>query len=177
MRAIDRVFLIGPMGAGKSTIGRRLARRLGLEFIDLDAALEARTGVDIPRIFDIEGEAGFRRREAELLDTLTRQAGIVLATGGGAILNADSRRHLGSRGVVIYLRARITTQLARTRGSSRPLLQAADPAARLQQLLDERAPLYESLADLCVDTEDGNPDRLAAELADRLQHTEGMHHD
>ena len=104
-------------------------------------------------------------------------AGRAGATGGGAILNADSRRHLGSRGVVIYLRARITTQLARTRGSSRPLLQAADPAARLQQLLDERAPLYESLADLCVDTEDGNPDRLAAELADRLQHTEGMHHD
>ena len=169
MSKFDRIFLIGPMGAGKSTIGRRLARRLGFAFVDLDTALETRTGVDIPRIFDIEGEVGFRRREAELLDELSQQPQTVLATGGGAVLDPASRNHLAARGLVIYLRARVETQYARTRDSSRPLLQATDPQQRLRDLLAARAPLYESLADLTVDTEDGNPDRLAATLAARLR--------
>lgn len=169
MSHIDRIFLIGPMGAGKSTIGRRLAQRLSLEFVDLDAAIEERTGVDIPRIFDIEGEAGFRRREAVLLDEITQRPGIVMATGGGAVLDPESQRHLGARGVVIYLRASIATQLARTRGSDRPMIQAEDPEARLTNLLAERGPIYEALADVIVDTEDGNPERLARRLAEQVQ--------
>lgn len=168
MSHIDRVFLVGPMGAGKSTIGRRLAERLGLEFCDLDHALEARTGVDIPRIFDIEGEAGFRRREAALLDELTQRGGLVLATGGGAVLDSDSQRHLAGRGVVVYLRASIATQINRTRNSNRPMIQGHDPAERLQALLDERDPIYHQLADLVMDTEAGNPERLAELIADRL---------
>lgn len=171
MSHVDRVFLIGPMGAGKSTIGRRLAEHLGLGFVDLDTALEARTGVDIPRIFDIEGESGFRRREADLLAELTEQPRLVLATGGGAIMDPTSQQHLSARGVVVYLRARVDTQLARTRQSDRPLLQGDDPRGRLEALLAERGPIYEALADITVDTEDGNPDRLARRLADRLEGT------
>ena len=169
MSHIDRLFLIGPMGAGKSTIGRRLAQHLGLEFIDLDAAIEARTGVDIPRIFDIEVESEFRRREAALLDELSQQSGIVLATGGGAVFDSDSQRHLGARGVVIYLRASIATQLSRTNGSNRPLIQNKDPETGLRALLAERGPIYEALADIVIDTEDGNPERLARRLAERIQ--------
>ena len=176
MTTIDRVFLIGPMGAGKSTIGRRLAERLGLDFVDLDTAIEARTGVDIPRIFDIEGEAGFRRREAELLEELTAHHGIVLATGGGAVLDAANRQYLNQRGLVIYLRAGVATQLARTRNSQRPLLQGEDPEARLRSILETRAPLYESLADLGIDTEDGMPDRIAEQLANQLLNP-GLSHD
>ncbi|AGY91311.1 hypothetical protein SPICUR_01460 [Spiribacter curvatus] len=175
MTMTKRVFLIGPMGAGKSTIGRRLAARLRLSFVDLDAAIEARTGVDIPRIFDIEGEAGFRRREAELLDSLTQQSGILLATGGGAILDADNRRHLSERGQVVYLRASVPAQLARIRHSNRPLLRDEDPAGRLRAILAERAPLYEALADISIDTEDGSPERIAERLAQRLLKTELSH--
>lgn len=169
MKSYDRIFLVGPMGAGKTTIGRRLASRLHLEFIDLDAALEERTGVDIPRIFDIEGEAGFRRRERQLLDELTQRKGIVLATGGGAIVDPENQSHLGSRGLVIYLRASLETQTRRTHGTNRPMLNGDDPAVRLSALMQTRGPLYEALADRIIDTEDGHPERLAEELAHALE--------
>jgi len=175
MSRIDRVFLIGPMGAGKSTIGRRLAGRLALSFIDLDAAIEARTGVDIPRIFDIEGESGFRRRESEQLETLTRQRRILLATGGGAVLDPANQRCLRDRGQVVYLRADVPTQIARTRHSDRPLLRGDDPAGRLAAILEARAPIYESLADISIDTGAGSPERIADQLARQLQSTEPSH--
>ncbi|HKJ94456.1 MAG TPA: shikimate kinase AroK [Gammaproteobacteria bacterium] len=149
------IFLVGPMGAGKSTVGRRLARRAGLRFVDSDRAIEERTGVDIPTIFDIEGEAGFRSREESMIDRLTSQPGIVLATGGGAILRDANRERLRSRGLVVYLRATVDTQLARTRHSDRPLLRDTDPAGKLEALLRERDPLYRSVADIVVDTDDG----------------------
>ncbi|MDR9432622.1 MAG: shikimate kinase [Spiribacter sp.] len=175
MSHVDRVFLIGPMGAGKSTIGRRLAELSGLSFVDLDSAIEARTGVDIPRIFDIEGETGFRRREANLLDELTQTPGTLLATGGGAILDPLSQQHLSRRGIVVYLRASVATQLGRTHSSNRPLLRSDDPAQRLADLAAERGPIYETLADIAIDTEDGNPERIAQQLAERISQPGLMH--
>jgi shikimate kinase/3-dehydroquinate synthase len=149
----SNIFLIGLMGAGKTTIGRILARKLGKRFIDSDHEIEARTGATIPWIFEIEGEASFRRREAEVIRDLTAQEGIVLATGGGAVLDADSRAHLMSRGIVIYLRANVTSILVRTsHDKNRPLLQTADPRKKLEQLTAEREPLYRQIADIVVDT-------------------------
>ncbi|WP_440996381.1 shikimate kinase AroK [Arhodomonas sp. SL1] len=168
-RSSAPVFLIGPMGAGKSTVGRRLAARLGLEFVDCDATLEARTGVDIPRIFDIEGEEGFREREGRLLDELTAREGIVLATGGGAVLREANRRMLGARGRVVYLRADVDTQLARVRDSDRPLLRTDDPRARLEALAAERNPLYESIADVTVDTGSGSMDAVVEAIMEQLE--------
>lgn len=169
MNHVDRIFLVGPMGAGKSTIGRRLAERLGLSFIDLDQTIETRTGVDIARIFDIEGETGFRRRESALLDELTQLKGTVLATGGGAILDPKNQQHLSARGVVVYLRARVATQLTRTRNTDRPMLRSDDPAKRLAELIEIRDPIYTALADVEIDTEAGNPERLAEQIAERIQ--------
>jgi shikimate kinase len=156
------------MGAGKTTIGRRLARTLGLEFVDADHALEERTGVDIPRIFDIEGEEGFRRRETGILRELTERAGIVLATGGGAVQSDTNRRLLAARGIVVYLRASVDTQLSRTRQSDRPLLQTASPRERLQALFDDRSPLYEEVADIVVDTDNGGVERIVADIIKRI---------
>jgi len=148
------IFLIGPMGAGKTTIGRTLATRLDKTFVDADRELEERTGVSISLIFEIEGEASFRLRESRLLEELTRQPDVVLATGGGAILSAANRQILRSRGLVIYLRAPLEQLIARTRRDRRrPLLMTADPAAKLAQLLGERDPLYRETADLIVDTD------------------------
>lgn len=147
------VFLVGMMGAGKTTIGRGLARILGREFIDLDHELEARCGVRVPVIFEIEGEAGFRRREAAALEECTRRRNIILATGGGAILSADNRRLLHERGVVVYLRASVDELFRRTsRDRNRPLLATADPYGTLCGLLALREPLYAETADLTVDT-------------------------
>ncbi|WP_371876484.1 bifunctional shikimate kinase/3-dehydroquinate synthase AroKB [Pseudoduganella chitinolytica] len=141
------------MGAGKTTIGRMLARKLGMRFVDSDHEIEARTGATIPWIFEIEGEGSFRRREAEVIRDLCGQEGIVLATGGGAILNPDSRALLQQRGTVVYLRASIGSILARTsHDKNRPLLQTADPRAKLEELLAQREPLYLEMAHLVVDT-------------------------
>ena len=150
----QNIFLVGLMGAGKSTIGRQLARRLNMDFHDSDQTIEARTGVDIPRIFDIEGEAGFRRREQQIIDELTRLDGVVLATGGGVVLDADNRACLRERGLVIYLKADPGQLLERTeRDTQRPLLQQGDDRlGRIRQLLDEREPYYREVAHLIIDT-------------------------
>lgn len=141
------------MGAGKTTIGRQLASELSLDFYDSDHEIEKRTGVSITHIFDIEGEAGFRKRETAILDELTGEKGIVLATGGGAILQAENRQFLMSRGTTIYLYADIETLLERTsKDRNRPLLQTDDPRAKLQELLDIRDPLYRETADIIIDT-------------------------
>ena len=149
----DNFILVGPMGAGKSTVGRRLAARLGLEFIDSDAEIERRCGVDIPLIFELEGEAGFRAREKAMIGELATRDGIVLATGGGAVLDSDNRRALAAGGTVIYLYTPVAEQLRRVGGDRhRPLLATADPEARLTELLHQRDPLYREIADRVIDT-------------------------
>jgi shikimate kinase len=159
------IFLIGMMGAGKSTVGRLLAQATGFAFIDADRELEARSGVPIPTIFEIEGEAGFRRREATLLDELSTRAGVVLATGGGAVLDAETRARLRERGLVIYLRASADEVFRRTRrDKSRPLLQTDDPRGRIEHLLAEREPLYAATAHLTFQSAAANPRRLVERL-------------
>jgi len=148
------LFLVGPMGAGKTTIGRQLARLLKRDFIDSDREVELRTGVGIPLIFELEGEAGFRTRESGVIDELTQIQNIVLATGGGAILDPENRRHLAERGTVIYLETSAEQTLARTgRDRNRPLLQTGDPKRRLEELLAVRDPLYREIADIVVPTD------------------------
>ncbi len=148
------IFLVGPMGSGKTTIGRLLAKSLKKEFYDSDHEIEARTGANIPWIFDIEGEAGFREREHQAIDELTRRQGIVLATGGGAVLREDNRRSLADRGMVVYLHASIDQQLKRTRQDrNRPLLQTENPRQRLKELMIQRDPLYREIANIIVDTD------------------------
>jgi shikimate kinase len=150
----NNVFLIGPMGAGKTTIGRQLAAGLGLTFQDSDQVIQLRTGVDIPTIFEFEGEAGFRQRESQVIDELTRAQDLVLATGGGVVLAADNRRHLSARGLVVYLYCSPEQQYERTvRDRNRPLLQTEDPLARLHELMAVRDPLYRQVADYVVSTE------------------------
>lgn len=147
------IFLIGPMGAGKTTIGRLLAQKLDLTFIDSDHEIEQHTGVDIPLIFEKEGEAGFRKREADIIDELTQRKNVVLATGGGAVLAEENRKHLISRGMVIYLKADIKHLVRRTRrDKNRPLLQGANPEKKLREIMQQREPLYEQTADFIIDT-------------------------
>ena len=163
------IFLVGLMGAGKTSVGKLLARRLGKTFYDADHVLEARTGVRIPVIFDLEGEAGFRARECALIDELTRLDGIVLATGGGAVMAESNRAALKARGTVVYLRASVEDLWNRTRHDrNRPLLQTADPRARLQQLLEQRDPLYRDVAHLIVDTGSQSVKTLIARLEIQL---------
>jgi shikimate kinase len=142
------------MGAGKTTIGRQLARLLKREFLDSDREIEQRTGVNIPLIFELEGEAGFRARERGVIDDLTQLPEVVLATGGGAILDPENRKHLSERGTVVYLETSVEQQLARTgRDRNRPLLQTEDPKRRLEELLAVRDPLYREIADLTLLTD------------------------
>lgn len=166
---LPSVFLVGPMGAGKSAVGRQLARSLGRRFVDLDAEIEDRTGVDIGFIFEKEGEPGFRRREAALLDELTQLPDVVLATGGGAVMDAANQAALSSRGIVVYLEASVKQQLERTRMSRhRPLLQTGDPAARLTELMAVREPVYRLLARLVVATDGRRVRDVAQEIRVRL---------
>jgi shikimate kinase len=164
------VFLIGMMGAGKSTIGRLLARRLRLRFLDSDHEIEARCGVKIPVVFELEGEAGFREREQQVIGELTALDGVVLATGGGVILSEDNRRRLAQRGTVVYLRARPEDLYRRVRHDrNRPLLANGDPLARLRQLHAQRDALYASIAHLVVDSGAQSVQALARELLDKLE--------
>ena len=154
MKQPGSFFLVGPMGAGKSTIGRQLARALRLKFLDSDREIENRTGVDIPLIFELEGESGFRKREKEVIDELSNTPGIVLATGGGAVLDADNRRWLASRGYVIYLHTSVEQQLKRgAHDKNRPLLQTEDPQQKLSELMKFRDPLYRQVADWTIETD------------------------
>lgn len=170
----QRLFLIGPMGAGKTTIGKRLADALELSFIDSDAEIERRTGVGIPVIFDIEGEQGFRTREEAVIDELSRRDDIVLATGGGAVLSAETRARLSNRGTVIFLDLSVEQQLRRTRHDrNRPLLQTSNPRARLQQLHDQRQSLYHEIADLRFLSDNGSPRRLVQRILEQLGNKQG----
>ncbi|NYT84682.1 shikimate kinase [Pollutimonas harenae] len=167
------IFLIGMMGAGKTTIGRHLARILNREFVDLDHQLEARCGVRVSLIFDIEGEEGFRKRESAALDDCSQRRGIVLATGGGAILATENQRYLKERGVVVYLRATAEELFRRVaRDRSRPLLQTPDPQARIRELLVQREPIYESLADLTLETGSTPATQIVRVLVSMLQQHE-----
>ena len=153
MKQSNNIFLIGPMGAGKTTVGRQLAKCLSVQFYDSDREIEARTGVDIPVIFEYEGEDGFRQRERSILAELTQLDSVVLATGGGAILLPENRRCLTENGFVVYLRCMLDRQLERTsKDSHRPLLNTSNPRKKLQSLMRIRSPLYESCADYTVDT-------------------------
>lgn len=154
MITLDNIFLVGPMGAGKSTIGKQLAHALHLDFIDSDREIERRTGVDIPLIFELEGEAGFRKRETAVIDELSQQNKLILATGGGAVLDKNNRSYLSGRGYVIYLQTSVDQQVKRTsRDTKRPLLKTENPRQKLQDLMDIRDPLYREIADLVVDTD------------------------
>ncbi|MFB1036081.1 MAG: shikimate kinase AroK [Sinobacterium sp.] len=170
MAKADNIFLIGPMGAGKSTIGRLLAAELHLPFCDTDKAIEDRCGADIPWIFDVEGEAGFRARESSMLAELSEDNGLVLATGGGIILLADNRKMLRSRGFVVYLRASVDQQTARTsKDKNRPLLQSGEPREVLEQLMSVRDPLYTEVADMMIDTDSRSPKDVAKDIAKKLR--------
>jgi shikimate kinase len=169
------IFLIGPMGSGKSAVGKRLAARLRRLFYDSDREIERRTGVDVAFVFEKEGEEGFRRREHDVIAELTGVDGIVLATGGGAVLDPENRRHLAGRGYVIYLEASVDAQYARTRtAETRPLLAGSDGRSRLEALIRVREPLYREIADHVVRTDGRRVEAVAAELERHwLERSEG----
>ena len=153
MAVAERIFLVGPMGAGKTTIGSQLARALKYEFVDCDHEIEKRNGASVALIFEIEGEAGFRERETRLIDELTQRSRIVLATGGGAVLAEENRRCLTERGLVVYLKSPVEKLVERTRhDANRPLLRTADPEATLRAIVEQREPLYQAVAHLTIDT-------------------------
>jgi shikimate kinase len=162
MQSTCRIYLVGPMGAGKSTVGRALAAQLGWTFVDSDHEVEQRTGADIPWIFEIEGEAGFRDREAQMIEELTQRDNVVLATGGGAIMREESRTYLKSRGFVVYLAANVREQVRRTgKDSKRPLLAGKDRKAVLSDLMAERDPLYRQVSHVTLATENRSAKKLA----------------
>jgi len=168
--APGNIYLIGPMGAGKSTVGRHLARMLKKRFLDCDRELEDRTGARIAIIFELEGESGFRKRERALLEQLTGEDGVVLATGGGVVLDRDNRELLSSRGFNIYLNAPLELLVSRTsRDRQRPLLQTEDRAARIKALVEERDPLYRELADMIVTSDKRSAKQVAREILKQLE--------
>jgi shikimate kinase len=163
------VYLIGPMGSGKTAVGRRLAALLGLQFLDSDAEIEKRTGVDIRYIFEKEGEAKFRQRERDVIADLTALQDVVVATGGGVILDAVNRERLATTGTIVYLETTIDTLVRRTKAAkTRPLLVGEDPRAVLERLMGIRRPLYENAADLRVETTGRQVRAVAADIAQRL---------
>ncbi|MDT8397546.1 MAG: shikimate kinase AroK [Pseudomonadales bacterium] len=168
--SLDNIFLVGPMGAGKTTIGRLLASEMQLEFVDSDAEIEQRSGASISWIFDVEGEPGFRLREKKIIAELTERKGMVLATGGGVVLDSQNRKFLQGRGVVIYLMTTVSQQAERTRrDQKRPLLQnVQDPRARLTELMEIRDPLYREIADYIIVTHRRGPKAVCAEIAQHL---------
>ncbi len=171
--SINNLFLVGPMGAGKTTVGRQLSEMLRMEFVDSDHEIQHRTGVDIPTIFEFEGEEGFRNREQAVIDELTAKEGIILATGGGAILREVNRLHLSSRGFVVYLQCTPEQQFERThRDKNRPLLQTENPLEKLQSLMRVRDPLYRQTADLVISTEGRNTQSVVREIIKRLESSE-----
>lgn len=169
MPALHRVFLVGPMGAGKTTIGKYLAQHLKLRFADTDSEIEVRTGADIPWIFDVEGEQGFRDREQQVVAEMTEWDDIVLATGGGVVLRTENRSALAGRGFVVYLYATVEEQVRRTRRDrKRPLLQKGDPEQILRALMAERDPLYREIADYIIETDSCSPRIVAQRLVQEL---------
>lgn len=169
------IFLVGPMGAGKTTVGKRLADDRGMQFFDSDQEIAARCGVDIPYIFEMEGEAGFRKREKQAIAELTARNNIVLATGGGAVIDPENRQNLGARGFVVYLHASVDQQLMRTaRCENRPLLQAPNRREILEGLLAQRDAFYREIADLILDTDGHNARWLANAIERALDQTAGV---
>ncbi|HDR1092173.1 TPA: shikimate kinase AroK [Pasteurella multocida] len=169
------IFLIGPMGAGKSTIGRQLAQLLSMDFVDSDNEIEQRAGADISWIFDVEGEDGFRKREERIINELTQRQGIVLSTGGGAVLSKENRNHLSARGIVIYLETTVEKQYQRTqRDKKRPLLQEVeDPRQVLEDLARIRNPLYEEIADITLPTDEQSAKVMATQIVDLIDNLHG----
>lgn len=165
-----RLFLVGPMGVGKTTIGKLLARELGLEFIDCDQEIERRCGADIPWIFDVEGEDGFRDRETSVLDDLTAQDGLLVATGGGAVLREENRSFLKGRGIVVYLDSDLDLLVKRTaKDKKRPLLQNTDPRQVLKKIKEQRGPLYLDVCDVQVVVRDDGSRKAASLILDKLR--------
>ena len=162
---MQNIIFIGPMGSGKTTVGKQLAKRRRMEFLDSDHMIEERCGVSIATIFDIEGEEGFRKRETKMLAELCEQSGLILATGGGAIASEENRILLRKSGFIVYLKASIETQLARTqRNQNRPLLDNVDAEEKLTELMQERGSLYEQEADLIVTS----GDRVVAKVVEEI---------
>ena len=165
----SNIFLIGPMGSGKTSVGKIVAKALAKEFHDTDQEIEANTGVDISYVFDVEGETGFRKREEKLVEAITQKKNIVLATGGGAIESENNRRCLANNGFVIYLETSLEDQVLRAKPSrQRPLLQDVEPKKKLQELMQKRKSLYESIADTIVKTEGHKPHSLAKQVIENF---------
>lgn len=173
-----RIVIVGPMGAGKSTIGRLLAKELGYRFCDSDKMIEARCGANIPWIFDVEGEAGFRLRETSVLQELSEQTGVVVATGGGAVMKEENRPLLKNGAFVVYLRTSLEQQYERTRRDrNRPLLQQPDPRGVLARLFALRDPIYSQLADVVVHTDQKSPKGMVRQLSILLRASAGSRHE
>jgi shikimate kinase len=176
MQMAGNIFFVGLMGAGKTTVGKLLAKRLGKTFYDSDHEIESRTGVNIPVIFEVEGETGFRKREVTAIEELTAMHNIVLATGGGAVLCKQNRENLSQHGTVVYLRASVNELWHRTKNDkNRPLLQTDDPRAKLEKLYTERDPLYREIADIIIDTGDQSVGSIVQHLEETLNKHANAH--